>query len=209
MKRRDFVKITGTGGTSMVLSSGIRMSVLQDNISTLRINPNPLFEVSPWLYMQFMEPLGVTDSSVEAAWDHQTDNWRDDVVQVTKELSPGMIRWGGILSSYYRWKEAVGPREKRKPMLNITWGGIESNQVGTAEFVDFCKRVGADPLMAVNFEAEGNPRYAVTQKGDIRSADAKEAAEWVDYCNNPSNKLRIKNGFKNPLTIKNWQLGNE
>jgi alpha-L-arabinofuranosidase len=156
-----------------------------------------------------MEPLGVTDSSVEAAWDHQTDRWRQDVIQVTQELNPGMIRWGGIFSSYYRWKEAVGPRDLRKPMLNITWNGIESNQIGTAEFIDFCRQTGADPLMAVNFESEGFQGYARTKKGDVRSADANEAAEWVDYCNNPSNKLRIKHGFKDPLTIKTWQIGNE
>jgi alpha-N-arabinofuranosidase len=209
MKRRDFVKTAGIGGASMVLSSRIKISDRQEKAATLNINPKPLFELSPWLYLQFMEPLGVTDSSVEAAWDHQSDKWREDVIQVTKDLSPGMIRWGGIFSSYYKWKEAVGPREKRKPMLNITWGGIESNQIGTAEFVDFCKQVGADPLMAINFESEGYKGYSITKKGDIRSADAKEAAEWVDYCNNPSNKLRISHGFKDPLPIKIWQIGNE
>jgi alpha-L-arabinofuranosidase len=209
MKRRDFIKTTGIGGASVVLTSGINIPFVQQRAATLTINPSPRFELSQWLYMQFMEPLGVTDSSVEAAWDHQTDKWRDDVIQVTKDLSPGMIRWGGIFSSYYRWKEAVGPRDKRKPMLNITWNGIESNQIGTAEFVDFCRQTGADPLMAVNFESEGNPGYARTKKGDIRSADAKEAAEWVDYCNNPLNKLRIQHGFTDPLTIKIWQLGNE
>src|SRR4030042_1809742 len=116
MKRRDFVRMTGTGGASLVMTPGVNMSLLQDNISTLNINPKPKFDLSPWLYMQFMEPLGVTDSSVEAAWDHQTDSWRGDVIQVVKELAPGMIRWGGIFSSYYRWKEAIGPRDKRKPM---------------------------------------------------------------------------------------------
>lgn len=209
MKRRDFVKMTGTGGASIIISSGINISFMQDTNSTISINPTPLFDLSPWLYMQFMEPLGVTDSSVEAAWDHSTDRWRDDVVQVTKDLAPGMIRWGGIFSSYYRWKEAVGPRENRKPIFNIAWNGIETNQIGTAEFIDFCKQVGADPLMAVNFESDGNARWAVNKKGDIRSANAKEAAEWVDYCNNPSNKERIKHGFKNPLPIKVWQIGNE
>jgi len=209
MKRRDFIKTTGIGGASLVMTSGVKLPLLQDKISTLSINPSPLFELSPWLYMQFMEPLGVTDSSVEAAWDHSTDKWREDVVQVTSDLAPGMIRWGGIFSSYYRWREAVGPRENRKPIYNIAWNGMETNQVGTAEFVDFCSKVGADPLMSVNFESDGNARWAFTKKGDIRSANSKEAAEWVDYCNNPSNKERIKNGFKNPLPIKIWQIGNE
>jgi hypothetical protein len=95
------------------------------------------------------------------------------------------------------------------PFLNTDWGGIETNQIGTAEFVNFCKRVGADPLMCVNFEADGVPRYAINAKGEHRAGDNKEAAEWVDYCNNPSNKLRISHGFKEPLTINHWQIGNE
>jgi alpha-L-arabinofuranosidase len=211
MKRRNFLKITGVGGASLVVTSKRSMAFAKDafETSSVKINPTAKFELSPWLYMQFMEPLGVTDSSVEAAWDHGHDKWRKDVVDVTKELAPGMIRWGGILSSYYRWKEAVGPRNSRRPMYNIQWEGIETNQIGTAEFVDFCNQVNADPLMTVNFESEGNPNWAVTPKGDVRSAGATEAAEWVDYCNNPSNKERIKHGFKEPFNIKTWQIGNE
>ncbi len=209
MKRRDFIKKTGVGGASMIVAGGTGLSAFQNVRPAIIVNPAPVFELSPWLYMQFMEPLGVTDTSVEAAWDHQNNQWRSDVIEVTKELAPGMVRWGGIFSSYYRWKEAVGPRNQRRPMINITWNGIETNQIGTAEFVDFCRQTGADPLMAVNFESEGFAGYATTKNGDIRSANAAEAAEWVDYCNNPSNKLRIKHGFKDPLTIKMWQLGNE
>lgn len=211
MERRNFLKITGLSSAGITLSSGTVIPVMNSSRAqgAVDINPAPKFELSPWLYMQFMEPLGVTDSSVEAAWDHSADQWREDVVQVTRELAPGMIRWGGILSSYYRWREAVGPRKDRKPMLNIQWNGMESNQIGTAEFVDFCNRVGADPLMSVNFESDGYPGWATTKKGDIRTANAKEAAEWVDYCNNPSNKERIRHGFKDPLTIKVWQIGNE
>lgn len=175
----------------------------------IRIDPTPRFALSPWLYMQFMEPLGVTDGSVEAAWDHSRDQWREDVVDVTRELAPGMVRYGGILSAYYKWKEGIGPRNQRTPMLNIHWNGIETNQVGTAEFVDFCRQVNTDPLMTVNFESEGNEHWARTPKGENRSGDAKEAAEWVDYCNNPSNKLRIEHGFREPLKINTWQIGNE
>jgi alpha-L-arabinofuranosidase len=159
--------------------------------------------------MHFMEPLGVTDGSIEASWDHTKDEWRPDLVELTKELAPGMMRWGGLFSAYYRWREAVGPRAGRKPMLNLNWGGVESNQVGTAEFVDFCRRVGTDPLMCVNFEAEGYKPWAVNSKGNVRAGDAKEAAQWVDYCNNPDNQERIGHGFREPLPIKVWQIGNE
>lgn len=47
------------------------------------IDPTPTFDLSPDLYMQFMEPLGTTDGSVAAAWDHIRNDWRPDVINVT------------------------------------------------------------------------------------------------------------------------------
>ena len=174
----------------------------------IRINPKPQFDLSPYLYMQFMEPLGATDGSVEAAWNHVTDDWRDDVIETTRRLSPPLMRWGGLFTDYYRWREGVGPRDQRPAMANLQWGGIESNQVGTAEFVDFCSRVDADPLMCVNFESDGRERFM--QHGQsIRTAGADEAAEWVAYCNQADHAERISHGHKDPLTIKLWQIGNE
>lgn len=175
----------------------------------LEIDPTPQFEISPYLYMQFMEPLGTTDSSVDAAWDFNHDCWRQDVIDITKELAPTMLRWGGCFISYYRWKEGVGPLEQRKPMINQLWGGIYNNQVGTHEFVDFCTKTGMDPLICINFESDGRKNWAISPKGNVRSADAKEAAEWVDYCNNPSNQTRIKHGQKKTYDVKFWQIGNE
>ncbi|MBE7174538.1 MAG: alpha-L-arabinofuranosidase [Williamsia sp.] len=210
MQRRNFLKLSGLSTASLAITSTTGASVKKSSINTLDIDPDPLFELSPFLYMQFMEPLGVTDSSVEAAWDHTTNDWKPTVINTTKELSPGMMRWGGNMSAYYKWREGVGPRAKRVPFYNTDWGGMETSQIGTAEFVDFAKRVGnAEPLVCVNFESDGLPRYATNGMGQDRRGFAKEAAEWVDYCNNPSNKERIAHGFKDPLTIKHWQLGNE
>lgn len=201
--------MTGLGTASLAVKSNVSASFVKPLDATIEIDPKPLFDLSPHLYMQFMEPLGTTDSSVEAAWDHKTDNWKDTVINVTKKLSPAMMRWGGNFSAYYKWREAVGPRKNRIPLLNTDWGGIETNQIGTAEFVDFCKKVGADPLVCVNFESDGVPFYAKNAKGEDRTGNSKEAAEWVDYCNNPANKERIKHGYKQPLQINHWQIGNE
>lgn len=173
------------------------------------VDPKPIFDLSPYLFMQFMEPLGTTDSSVEASWDFEKNCWREDLVEVGRELAPGMIRLGGCWSSYYKWMEGVGPRDKRVPLLNIVWGGMESNQVGTHEFVDFCKLVGAESLICVNFESDGRKKWANHITAGNRSGTPEEAAEWVDYCNNPSNIERIKNGAKNPFNVKYWQIGNE
>src|SRR5262249_17858118 len=160
------------------------------------------------LYMQFMEPLGATDGSVEAAWDHGRDAWRDDVVEATRDLGPAMMRWGGIFSDFYRWKEGVGPRDRRPAMLNLQWGGIESNQVGTGDFVGCCGGVGAEPLICVNFESDGRKRY-MESKGSVRTADAREAAAWVAYCNEPANAERTAHGAAAPWNVRHWQIGNE
>ena len=216
MDRRTFLK------DSTLAAAGLAVSTVPAGATPARrerererqsgpavlIDPRPSFELSPYLYMQFMEPLGATDGSVEAAWDHARDDWRDDVVAITRDLGPTMMRWGGIFADFYRWREGVGPRDKRAPMLNLLWGGIESNQVGTGEFVDFCGRVGAEPLICVNFESDGRKQY-MTSKGAVRTADAREAADWVAYCNDPGHSLRRAHGRAAPWNVAHWQIGNE
>lgn len=216
MKSHTLKKITRrralgmfAGGACLLKAPHRLMFPAQESpASTIAVDPKPRFELSPYLYMQFMEPLGATDASVEAAWDHLRDDWREDVLEVTRELAPTMMRWGGIFLDFYRWREGVGPREKRPPMLNLLWGGIESNQVGAAEFVDFSRRVGAEPLICVNFESDGRQRY-MKAKGSVRTADASEAADWVRYCNDPADADRRAHGHSAPHAVKYWQIGNE
>ena len=193
----------------MAKAKSVRSKTAGTGRSDLVIDPTPQFDLSPNLYSQFMEPLGATDGSVESCWDHLNDDWRKDIVEVTKKISPGLMRWGGCFSSYYRWKEAVGPRHKRIPMYNIMWGGMETNQIGTHEFVDLCRRAKAKPFYCVNFESDGRKKWQKIPKWGVRTAGPAEAAEWVDYCNNPDNKERKKNGAAEPFHLKLWQLGNE
>jgi len=206
--RRDAVKALAASVGGMALHVPDAVSAAGPARRELRVELAPKYELSPYLFMQFMEPLGVTDSSVEAAWDHRRDAWRGDVVEVTRELEPTMLRWGGIFTDFYRWREGVGPRKRRRPMINLMWGGLESNQIGTAEFVDFARRVHAEPLMCVNFESDGRPQYREIN-GDVRSGDAREAADWVAYCNDPDNAERRSHGLADPIPIRYWQLGNE
>lgn len=196
------VPVAGVGEKAMVAESDAGKAVIA-------VDPSPRFELSPYLYMQFMEPLGTTDGSVSAAWDFLRNRWRQDVIDATRRLGPTLIRWGGCFSSYYRWKEGVGPRQQRRPMINLLWGGVEPNQVGTMEFVDFCRQVGADALICINFESDGRKAWAQMPNGEIRSAGPEEAAEWVGYCNDPSNELRRSHGFPEPLRVPLWQIGNE
>lgn len=214
MNRRNFLQTAGYLAAGTLATDQLRAlaeTQAQDaktSGAALVVDPKPLFEISPHLYMQFMEPLGVTDSSVEAAWDYNRDDWRTDFVETTRSLAPGMIRFGGLYSRYYKWREGVGPAAKRPWMRNYVWGGKETHRVGTHEFVDLCRRVYAEPMYCVNFRGDGEKRYATTPEGD-RTGDAREAADWVSYTNDPDHPERKANGHPAPFNLKFWQLGNE
>jgi len=175
----------------------------------IKLSTKAKHTISPYLYMQFLEPLSNADTSVDAGWDYVNDCWQPKLVDKIKQLAPTMIRFGGCFASYYHWKEAVGPRESRIPMLNLCWDGQFSNQVGTHEVVDLCRQVGSEPLFVVNMESDGRMHWAYPKPGVDRLGTAEEAAEWVDYCNNPDNALRRSHGIADPYNIRFWQIGNE
>jgi hypothetical protein len=215
LTRRKFLRDSSviTAGSIVASSASFtacsESAVKDKTTGVISIDPELRFEISPYLYMQFMEPLGNTDGSVEAAWDYDIDDWRADLVDLVKNLDPDVIRWGGAFIRYYKWREGTGPVNKRPSMYNYVWGGKETNRVGTGEFVDFCRRVGAEPLMCVNLLSDGVKAYQKTIHGENRSADAQEAADWVSYANDPDNLERLRHGVKEPYNIKLWQLGNE
>jgi len=124
--------------------------------------------------------------------------WRDDVVQAITEMRPGVVRWGGSTCDpgAYRWKEAIGERDRRRPFPNRVWGRIDSNDVGVDEFCQFCEMVKAQPLFCISF-----------------SDGPQSAADLIEYCNGPAGTewgaKRVANGRPEPYGVKYWQVGNE
>ncbi len=121
-----------------------------------------------------------------------------DIVKFTRESRLSILRWpGGNFASGYHWKDGIGPMDRRKTTKNVPWNMIEYNYVGTDEFMDFCRAVGAEPLIVVN-AGNGTPQ---------------EAADWVEYTNGSVNTkygaLRAKNGHPEPYNVKYWEIGNE
>ncbi|MDH5468669.1 MAG: alpha-L-arabinofuranosidase, partial [Candidatus Aminicenantes bacterium] len=99
INRRKFLKDCSliTTGTLLAGSPILTSCQVQEKATkgTIVIDPEPQYEISPYFYMQFMEPLGSTDGSVDAAWDYDRDDWREDVIDTVKDLAPDTIRWGG------------------------------------------------------------------------------------------------------------------
>jgi alpha-N-arabinofuranosidase len=126
--------------------------------------------------------------------------WRTDVVDAVRALKPGVIRFGGSALDdsnlgEFDWRDTLGDPDKRKPFR--AWGGLQPTGPGLEEIVQFCRAVGAEPLICVR----------VTGKGP------QDAADQVEYFNGsdqtPMGRLRAQNGHPEPYRVKYWQVGNE
>jgi alpha-L-arabinofuranosidase len=93
------------------------------------------------------------------------DGLDPDAVAMAKELETPLVRFGGNFTSFYHWKDGVGPRDQRVSMRNQAWGIPEYNTFGTDEFLHFCGLIGAQPQIALN----------------LGSGTPEEAAAWVRY----------------------------
>lgn len=82
--------------------------------------------------------------------------FRRDVMDLFRELGATIVRYpGGNFVSGYNWEDGVGPRSERPVRLDLAWGSTESNQFGTNEFIDWCRQVGTEPMLAVNLGTRG------------------------------------------------------
>ncbi len=160
--------------------------------------------INPKLHSQFIEFLG--SCIYDGIWvgeNSEIPNYngmRKDVVDGLKELAPPVIRWpGGCYADTYHWRDGIGPREDRPITYNENFGTFtqDKNQFGTHEFMELCRRVGAEPWLNVN----------------MMTGSAGEMREWMEYCNREEDTTlsseRAKNGSKKAFQVKYWGIGNE
>jgi alpha-L-arabinofuranosidase len=124
--------------------------------------------------------------------------FRKDVMDDLKRLGITIVRYpGGNFASGYRWRDGVGPVNERPVRTDLAWNDIETNNFGTNEFIEFCRKLNTEPFLVVN-----------CGDGDIR-----EARDWVEYCNGTKEsslvKRRRQHGYPEPHKIKYWGIGNE
>lgn len=123
---------------------------------------------------------------------------RPDTLALLKQLNGSIYRWpGGNFVSGYDWRDGIGDRDRRPPRKNPAWTGVEHNDFGTDEFIDFCRELGTEPMITVN----------------TGFGDAYSAAQWVEYCNRGADTIgggwRVRNGHAEPHGVKYWCVGNE
>ncbi|WP_163326068.1 alpha-L-arabinofuranosidase C-terminal domain-containing protein [Draconibacterium mangrovi] len=152
-----------------------------------------------YLLRLFVEPGTVYEFARMLCFpDDHIDGWEPEMVALLKNMKLPLLRFpGGNFVSGYHWMDGVGPIDQRPALPNPAWHGMEWNHVGTDEWINLCRLIGAEPMICVN---AGN-------------GTAEEAANWVKYCNDPAStpmgKLRAENGYDEPFNVKIWEVGNE
>ena len=124
--------------------------------------------------------------------------FRTDVAREIKELGVPIVRYpGGNFVSGYNWLDGVGPKAQRPTVLDRAWNSLETNQFGTNEFIDWCRAVGTEPLLGMNF-GTGTPETAVAY---VEYCNLDRGTKWSD--------LRRSHGYERPHNVRYWCLGNE
>ncbi len=172
-------------------------------------------EIDPKIYGVFMEPInfsgrrmGLPDTAYFSTlygtlYDPHSpladeNGFRKDYIEAMKELKITNMRWpGGNFVMGYDWKDGIGPKDKRPARINLAWGGIDNNHVGTDEWIALNKAIGSENIVCVN----------------LGLGTILDACYWVDYCNTKKgtyySDLRARNGHPEPYNVKIWDLGNE
>jgi alpha-N-arabinofuranosidase len=171
--------------------------------------------IDPKIYGVFMEPIQFTGKeqglpetgSLNTLYGSLYDpasplanenSFRKDYIEAMKELKITNMRWpGGNYVSAYNWQDGIGPKAKRPARINLAWNGVDTNQVGTDEWVELNKAIGSENVICVN----------------LGLGTIDDARFWVEYANYGKgtyySDLRAKNGHEQPYKVKIWDLGNE
>ncbi len=173
-------------------------------MAKLYVNPNvKKGHINPELQGHFSEHLGRCIYEGLFVGENSdipnVNGMRTDVVEALKEIQVPVLRWpGGCFADEYHWTDGIGPKEKRKKMINTHWGGVvEDNSFGTHEFMELCRQLGCKTYI----------------NGNVGSGTVQEMSEWVEYMTfegvSPMADLRKANGHEEPWTVDYFGVGNE
>jgi alpha-L-arabinofuranosidase len=160
----------------------------------------PSARVEKGNFMIYIDSPGTVwvDSVSMVRADLSEDGFRQDVIELTRRVTPTLIRWpGGWFASDYHWRDGVGMIDRRPARFNRAFNTYTTNDAGTDEYIALCRKLGAEPYITINF-GTGTP---------------EEAAKWVEYCNGgpetEMGRMRAQNGHPEPYNVKLWSVGNE
>lgn len=148
---------------------------------------------------------------------------RKDLGEMIADLNPAFVRFpGGCLThvgslnsqekaSLYRWKNTLGPVDKRQSKHNVLWQYNQTFGMGFYEFFLFCEDLQAEPIPVIS--AGNDPHFN-------RKADPEEMQEWIDealdlieFANGGTDTkwggIRAEMGHPDSFRMKYLTIGNE
>jgi alpha-N-arabinofuranosidase len=174
--------------------------------TTLRIDPRPFGTISPRLYGHFAEHLG--RCCYDGLWIGTNDQrgipqqggFRLDVLHALRQMPVPLLRWpGGCYADHYHWRDGIGPAGQRPRRLGMSCGITveDDNGLGTHEFINLCRMLGAEPYLA----------------GNVGTGTPQELCDWLEYCNTERTttltRERAANGSPEAFNVRLWGVGNE
>jgi alpha-L-arabinofuranosidase len=158
--------------------------------------------IEPTVYGHFVEHLG--RGVYEGLWVGpeskipNTRGWRNDLVAALRNVGVPVMRWpGGCFADDYDWRDGIGAPAKRPVRVNRWWGGVDTNRVGTHEFMDLAEQLGSEVYIAAN----------------MGSMPARSMSHWLEYMTSDSRSTlaeeRRRNGRDKPWKVKYVGVGNE
>lgn len=156
---------------------------------------------------------------------------RSDLMALIAELRPGFVRFPGgcivegtDLANRYSWKQTIGERDRRRPMINrwaeamvaekrVAPDYYQSFDLGFFEFFRFCEDIGAEPFPVLNCGMA-----CQFQSGELASLNdldpyVQDALDLIEFANGPLDSpwggRRAALGHPEPFNLKMIAVGNE
>jgi alpha-N-arabinofuranosidase len=205
LSRREFLSSLGAAGAALAAESWLGSigyaQTARGPARAIVSHSRVRADLDPRVLGAFLEHLGraiytgVYEPKSPLA---DKNGFRTDVLAEMKTLGVPIMRYpGGNFVSGYNWLDGVGPKNQRPTVIERAWNSLETNQFGTNEFIDWCKLVGTEPLLAFNL-GTGTPEMAVAL---VEYCNVDRGTKWSD--------LRRAHGYEGPHNVRYWCLGNE
>jgi len=155
--------------------------------------------------------------AVPPTYDNTPNGLRVDLMRKITALHPGYFRIpggnyleGNTLSTYFNWKNTIGPIESRPGHDNSAWGYWSQDGMGLLEYLEMAEEAGAQPILAVfaGYTLNGS----VVPQSQL-APYVQDALDEIQYAIGPTSStygaMRAADGHPAPFNLNYVEVGNE
>ena len=162
-------------------------------------------------------------------WQNRPNGLRADLVQLLKDMKPGVLRFPGgcivegrYLDQRYQWKTTIGDLDERRLIINrwnteFNWRStpdyFQSFGLGYYEYFQLSEDIGAEPLPILNCGMAC--QFNSSELAPLEDLDhfIQDAIDLIEFANSPATtkwgRIRAQMGHPKPFNLKMIGVGNE